>query len=309
MPGGGAGGAVHAARIAQKKAKKEKSSRRKSKSPKHEDRISSNGCSGSDLSNTRPEEVGHKESSSREDVLYVPLPGVDAPGVPVTWSRTTQHTLCWDVEVVLEVDGGLVTLDPGTCNLYTYPSMTPKAPKRTSVPLAGRRQGSLAHRPGGGTADPHHRKVFDALLTEALCSAETHEVFAQADASGAFPILAILVANSKEAVELAARIYKRRPALLMQSHLPASASCSGMFHGENALHVLIVNQREGVLCQLIDLALKEFTRCVPECSCLSCPRRTRVRLVPYSAQPRVLPHPVPQTLPHPASPTPPTPPR
>ena len=70
------------------------------------------------------------------------------------------------------------------------------------------------------------------------------------DASGAYPLHALLVANTKASIELALRIMELRPDLITQAHGP------GRFIGENALHILAVNRRYEAFERLVGLACR-----------------------------------------------------
>ena len=70
------------------------------------------------------------------------------------------------------------------------------------------------------------------------------------DASGAYPLHALLVANTKASIELALRIMELRPDLITQAHGP------GRFVGENALHILAVNRRYEAFERLVGLACR-----------------------------------------------------
>ena len=89
------------------------------------------------------------------------------------------------------------------------------------------------------------------------------------DESGASVILALFIANSDEAVDLALDMVRERPALLCDSHrhlmpdrtLPAwddKAKKKGRvaceYEGENPLHVVAVNRRSAEACEMIRLA-------------------------------------------------------
>ena len=185
----------------------------------------------------------------REHVVKVPLHA--GKQVEISWSRTRQHILSWEHEISLEVNGEVWTLDPGSCNLYLYPQIV-FAPNPT-VPLANHLKKPRRSSQAGSKV--HLLKCFNLLLIEALTSEATHQEFALPDATGAFPVLALLVANTPEAVNLARLVYERRPELLLQTHTPL-----GIFKGENVLHVLCVNLQEMLLCQMIELAISTFDR-------------------------------------------------
>ena len=79
-------------------------------------------------------------------------------------------------------------------------------------------------------------------------AAEPQSAFYRRDASGAYPLHALLVANTKASIQLALRIMELRPDLITQAH------GAGRFAGENALHILAVNRRYEDFERLVHLA-------------------------------------------------------
>jgi hypothetical protein len=89
--------------------------------------------------------------------------------------------------------------------------------------------------------------VLGRLLVAIACSAYL-PLFEQPDASGATATLALLVANTPEALDTSLEIYRACPTLLVQTHL------TGIFFGESAFHVVATNRREDTLCAMLQLA-------------------------------------------------------
>lgn len=145
-----------------------------------------------------------------------------------------QHTLIFPSAVRAR---GL-ELVPGSCNLYTYPKYLPHGlhPELDAVALEG---GLL-------------QLLGDLII--GLSSA--HDRFMDtADASGALPFLALLVANTDAVLELSMRIFEERPELLPRPHIRGSP-----FEGEQSLHILAVNRREEELIRLLELASERLDR-------------------------------------------------
>jgi hypothetical protein len=180
-------------------------------------------------STTRRSRSNKVEVPPLEIDLTATLDGLE---VQFHWSLSGQHTLSWSKPVRATVDGVTTTLASGECNLYHYPAVkfrcVPGATK--PVPQEGARLELLS-------------MLMTAVATEASV-----DIFCRADASGATPTLALLVANSRQALDMCLFLYQARPSLLAQSH------GSGPFIGENAFHVAAVNRREHLLCQMVELA-------------------------------------------------------
>ena len=157
----------------------------------------------------------------------------DGPDVEFEHLSAGQHTIRWREPVRMLVGGVTTTLGVGQANLYAYPKVI------SSKPGAA---------PGGEPAAGAQLAVLEALITAIATSPACAACFETADASGATPILGLLVANTKEAIRLCLALYRLRPALLAQAHGP------GPFVGENAFHVAAVNRRERALCAMIQLA-------------------------------------------------------
>jgi hypothetical protein len=69
----------------------------------------------------------------------------------------------------------------------------------------------------------------------------------------------MLVANTKEAVDLVTDIFEIWPELMAQAHLKECDS-GGLFVGENLFHVLAVNAQQEALCKLIQHAYDTLPR-------------------------------------------------
>jgi hypothetical protein len=146
--------------------------------------------------------------------------------VSVHWDRTKQHTISWSEPLKFRIAGGAAAggtaaLSKGSCNLYAFPLVDGEPPTSAQV--------SILH---------------ELLLALARSSDEV----LLPDASGATAILALLVANTAEAIELVLDMCRVRHELLTHVHLP------GPFIGESALHVLAINRQEEALCTFVQLA-------------------------------------------------------
>ena len=86
----------------------------------------------------------------------------------------------------------------------------------------------------------------------------TCKLMAVPDLVGAFPLHAIIVANTSESTVLAADIYRANPRLLMQVHVLHRAGFP-LFTGESSLHIAAANEQETLLCTLIELAVQHLT--------------------------------------------------
>ena len=145
--------------------------------------------------------------------------GPDGAPVPVVFTYGGQHTIAWDVE--------LSALPPGSCNLYTFPSVGGN--ELTDAPLA----------------------ALSALVI-GLCDAPEADVMSIPDSSGARLFHGLLIANNPPAINLCLSILTRRPSLMLLAH------ADGPFVGENCLHVLAVNRRQSHICRLLALATQHL---------------------------------------------------
>ncbi len=163
-----------------------------------------------------------------DDAKTLMLP--DGSEAQYHWHLGGQHTLMWSKPLRLTQNKITTVVAPGSCCLYAYPFVTHPQPQPATTPAQLQVVAT----------------VIKTLVNESL--------FNEPDASGATPVLALGVANSPEALELLVDLYKLRPNLLVQSHLP------GPFVGENAFHVMAVNRQEDTLCTMIQLAHDHLSR-------------------------------------------------
>ena len=142
-----------------------------------------------------------------------------------------QHTLSWDTAITMPpIEGGETeVIEPGACNLYTYPKVQFH---RLWATNGGR--GDTAEPPrllAGPLISCFSRAVQAVMLDD-------NDLLEKTDAAGAHPIHALLLANSPPAMQLAMSILQARPRVMLQAHEGEP------FEGENTLHVMIVNRRE-----------------------------------------------------------------
>ena len=137
------------------------------------------------------------------------------------------------------------SLPTGSCNLYTYPTIT--------VEAIGE-DGKVAERKykveGAQLQALHH-------LVRAIFLSKTEALSRSSDEVGAFPIHALVVGNTPEALELATEIFEAKPSLLTILHTTSRAGLP-LFCGESTLHILCVNQREAMLVRLLALAQEKL---------------------------------------------------
>ena len=192
--------------------------------------------------------------------------------VVITHAFEQQHTIMWKSEVKL----GGVTLDPASCNLYTFPATNSiNKGERGAIILTGQRlelacriilaaatAGHDAAEEGGGaealatpTWDDEPASSFTSQNPNGKASAaggdasEADDLCLRPDCSGAYVLHSLLLANTSPSIALAMAIYNARPRLLLQVH------ADGPFTGEHGLHILAVNRRELELCTLVRLAV------------------------------------------------------
>ena len=164
-------------------------------------------------------------------------PGLTPSEFHVTHDTTGQHTLGWDVAFSVNSDSQR-SLPAGSCNLYLFPQFTPL----------------------DGEAVKPEPRVLEALCELIVaCAMDPHcDMFSTPDVVGAFPIHALTVCNTEEALELVEQLCNARPLLLLgQLHTKHRAGFP-LFTGESNLHVLCVNRREDLLCRLIQLAIVQM---------------------------------------------------
>lgn len=169
--------------------------------------------------------------TSRADAIKSSLELGNGRSLPVAFLHeySVQHTLSWDAAITL----GGVTLSPGSCNLYGFPAVS--APGEEPQMLTGRRLELLC-------------RAILAAATSSDAPEGGGGMCHKADASGAYVLHVLLIANTPAALALAMALAHARPRLLLQSH------AEGFFTGEHGLHILAVNRRESELCVLLQLA-------------------------------------------------------
>ena len=178
---------------------------------------------------------------SRADLYVYTHPrraALEPPGIPVTLDTTGQHTLSWKVPISLK-DGPDEPIEPGSCNLYLFPAVVLASGKKLS--------------PSARQLEALQALLVAVFGTDAAC-----EFAKQPDAVGAFPIHAVTVANTEEAIKMAELLFMSNPDLLKQVHTKHRAGFP-LFTGESSLHICCVNRREALLCKLIDLMMDRFT--------------------------------------------------
>ena len=158
---------------------------------------------------------GHRRNTSlgpdSKKHFTVVLSAVDEGGrdisLDVRMSHTfkTQHVLIWDEPISI---GGMV-LPPGSCNLYSFPAFISREPGQEGDQCV----------PTGKQLELLCRLVLAAVSLQdgrVWCSC--------VDASGAYPVHALLIANTSPSIALALIILRQLPHLLLQQH-DAGARC------------------------------------------------------------------------------------
>jgi len=130
------------------------------------------------------------------------------------------------------IDGRRAELPPGSCNLYRYPRVCLEHVRKDREVIPALEQ----------------LYVLEELVSALILAEEPEGIAELRDVAGATPLHGMLVANTKPSLSAVLSIYRRRPALLPQSHTLK------VFAGENALHILAVNKREADLCECIEIA-------------------------------------------------------
>lgn len=192
------------------------------------------------LPTTGTQDASEKATSVEVDVpTNQRLASVARPGssvVRVKLDFSGQHTISWS-ESLCAPSGAADQLPAGECNLYRFPTV------------------SLANGEGEVDAQGVRLAILREIIT-GLCLAggpssdATSDAALVPDASGAYLMHGLLIANSDEAVGLALGLLERRSELISQAHAP------GHFAGENILHVLAVNQRQADVRRLLGTALQ-----------------------------------------------------
>ena len=164
----------------------------------------------------------------------VTAPSLEPEHVELTLDVSGQHTLSWSVPFASK-DTPAEQVPAGSCNLYLFPALA----SGTSEPLSAPQLHAL-------------RALFVAMLSE------PSPLWQEPDMVGAYPIHALGVANTAEALALLEAVYEENPRLLMQVHTKHRAGFP-LFTGESGLHVLAVNNREDMLCRMIELCVSKLT--------------------------------------------------
>jgi len=154
---------------------------------------------------------------------------VRGPTWTVQLDSKVAHILSWTAPSARE---GLP--DCGGCNLYSYPSVM-----SADVPT-----GSI---PSAEAVD-----VLDEIL-KWLCR-NAPEALEIPDEVGAYPIHALMVANTRGSLRVAQALYDILPSMLTWAHAD-----SGPYAGETALHVAAVNHGERLLLRLLDTAKRRLS--------------------------------------------------
>ena len=150
-----------------------------------------------------------------------------------------QHTLRWVAVEMRLFDGALqpvhskdcnISLPAGECNLYTFPS----------VKIDG----------ADTILDGDDLDALTEMILALATDPGTAEMMLTPDCVGAYPIHALLVANTEASLGLAMRLFRSEPALMLKQHAQG-----GPFVGENCLHIVAANSKEDELVEMLDLAI------------------------------------------------------
>ena len=150
-----------------------------------------------------------------------------------------QHTLAWSAPICITIGADAIEIRPAKINLYSFPLLT------------------FADLPGDLLSPPSQteaRVLRELLLALLAAGSGSHTFLRQQDSTGATPLLALLVANTEEALEICMSSFRRWPETMLQVH------AAGPFLGEGVLHVLAVNQHEDKLIELTQLAVRDLDR-------------------------------------------------
>ena len=192
------------------------------------------------------------------------VPGLMPSKIDCSLDIVGQHTIQWQGPIAIkgETPAGKsknrrssmqnqltegTSLPTGSVNLYTYPTIATK--------VVGE-DGKVAER---------KYKVEGAQLlalrqlVKAVFLSQTEAMSTHSDEVGAFPIHALVVGNTPEALELATEIFEAKPSLLKILHTTSRAGLP-LFFGESTLHILCVNQQEAMLVRLLALAQEKLRK-------------------------------------------------
>ena len=160
--------------------------------------------------------------------------------IEVHHDYSAQHTISWRDELILE-GRPEATLPPARCNLYHFPTIF------TATDVTWRLE-----------TDSEELEVLTRLFVLLATVVEEGKMFQTPDNVGAYPIHALLVGNTEEALTVGWKLFEAVPKLLTQTHTTTSFGLK-LFNGESSLHIVIVNRREGVLLRMLDLAEQRLT--------------------------------------------------
>ena len=159
--------------------------------------------------------------------------------VRITLDVSGQHTLRWAAIEMQLLDGALqpvhstdcnISLPAGECNLYTFPS----------VKIDG----------ADAILDGDDLDALTEMILALATDPATADLMLTPDCVGAYPIHALLVANTEASLGLAMRLFRSEPGLMLQPHAQR-----GPFVGENCLHIVAANSKEDELLEMLDLAI------------------------------------------------------
>ena len=179
----------------------------------------------------------------------------------IKWDMSNQHTISWDEPITamlydetLKCDVA-VSIRPGSCNLYTFPKVVWKeaaAPSKGFLSLVT--SAVAANKKKFEVLEGSYLELLKLIFVTIAKSPLDRDALKLPDPSGACSVLGMLVANTKGAIDCCMAIYKAWPEMIAVPHLP------GFFVGENAFHVLAVNNQEESLCDLIQMCYDTLER-------------------------------------------------
>ena len=150
----------------------------------------------------------------------------------------TLHTID---RMILEWDTIPGVLEAGQCELLKYPQV--QSLDASGGEMAAADQTGLEMMIEQLVAHPQHGQTVEELR----------------DVSGAGVIHCLVLANSLDSLDLAMRLFHKRPTLLKCTHTGGRGELGGVFDGEGSLHILAVNKREEQFVELVKLARREFS--------------------------------------------------
>ena len=155
-------------------------------------------------------------------IYTVAIPSVEPEQITLTLDTSGQHTVTWSVPFAAK-DSLAEKVPAGSCNLYLYPALV---------------DGAI------GPLSAQQVQALQTLLVGMVDAAST--LWQVPDVVGAYPIHAVVVANTLEALALSEAMFEANPRLLTQVHAKHRAGFP-LFTGESALHIATVNKREDLL--------------------------------------------------------------